>query len=94
MSRRVLEGEAEVASIPERRVETVTAAVPVAPADEGGGKRVRPENEPADVRAGAKPVVRVWRCKVCGYLCARVNPPETCPICKVSRDRFEPFDFG
>ena len=33
----------------------------------------------------------VWRCRVCGYLCARNEPPETCPICRVSRDRFERF---
>lgn len=33
----------------------------------------------------------VWRCRVCGYLCARDEPPETCPICRVSRDRFERF---
>ncbi|HEY3297586.1 MAG TPA: ferredoxin-thioredoxin reductase catalytic domain-containing protein [Armatimonadota bacterium] len=33
----------------------------------------------------------VWRCKVCGYLCARPEPPEICPICKVSKDRFERF---
>ncbi len=33
----------------------------------------------------------VWRCKVCGYLCAREHAPETCPICKVKRDRFELF---
>lgn len=33
----------------------------------------------------------VWRCKVCGYLCAREHPPETCPICKVKKDRFELF---
>jgi len=33
----------------------------------------------------------VWRCKVCGYLCARDQPPEICPICKVSSDRFEKF---
>lgn len=37
--------------------------------------------------------IRVWRCKVCGYLCARKGPPEVCPICKVTRDRFEPFEF-
>lgn len=35
--------------------------------------------------------MQVWRCKVCGYLCARRDPPEICPICKVTRDRFEPF---
>ncbi|MBN1498831.1 MAG: ferredoxin:glutaredoxin reductase [Spirochaetes bacterium] len=31
----------------------------------------------------------IWRCTVCGYICARENPPEKCPICKVSKDRFE-----
>ncbi len=33
----------------------------------------------------------VWRCKVCGYLCARDMPPEVCPICKASKERFERF---
>ncbi|MBI5700098.1 ferredoxin:glutaredoxin reductase [Candidatus Saganbacteria bacterium] len=33
----------------------------------------------------------VWRCRVCGYLCARDNPPEICPICKAHQDRFEKF---
>ena len=33
----------------------------------------------------------VWRCKVCGYLCAREEPPEICPICKVRKERFERF---
>jgi ferredoxin-thioredoxin reductase catalytic chain len=33
----------------------------------------------------------VWRCKVCGYLCARDGPPEVCPICKARKDRFEKF---
>jgi ferredoxin-thioredoxin reductase catalytic chain len=35
--------------------------------------------------------IPVWRCKVCGYLCARPQPPLKCPICKVDRDRFERF---
>jgi ferredoxin-thioredoxin reductase catalytic subunit len=33
----------------------------------------------------------VWRCRVCGYLCAREGPPEICPICKAKKDRFERF---
>jgi rubrerythrin len=33
----------------------------------------------------------VWRCRVCGYLCARDNPPEKCPVCKASKERFEKF---
>lgn len=33
----------------------------------------------------------VWRCRVCGYLCAREQPPARCPICKADADRFERF---
>jgi len=33
----------------------------------------------------------VWRCKVCGYLCAREQPPGVCPVCKASKERFELF---
>lgn len=33
----------------------------------------------------------VWRCRACGYLCAREGPPEACPICKASKERFEQF---
>lgn len=42
------------------------------------------------VPAGTLPVP-IWRCRVCGYLCAKENPPLVCPICKVSQDRFERF---
>ncbi|MFH0861442.1 MAG: ferredoxin-thioredoxin reductase catalytic domain-containing protein [Candidatus Altiarchaeota archaeon] len=33
----------------------------------------------------------VWRCDVCGYLCARDGPPGECPICKAKKDRFSRF---
>lgn len=33
----------------------------------------------------------VWRCKVCGYLCARGEAPGVCPICKAKKERFERF---
>lgn len=33
----------------------------------------------------------VWRCRVCGYLCAMNNPPQVCPVCKAGKDRFERF---
>jgi len=33
----------------------------------------------------------VWRCTVCGYICARNEPPEICPICKATKERFERF---
>ncbi len=35
--------------------------------------------------------VNVWRCPVCGYLCAKDQPPLKCPICGASKDRFELF---
>ncbi|MBU1218158.1 ferredoxin:glutaredoxin reductase [bacterium] len=31
----------------------------------------------------------VWRCSVCGYLCAMDTPPVKCPVCRASSDRFE-----
>ena len=33
----------------------------------------------------------VWRCTICGYLCARSEPPEVCPICRAKKERFEKF---
>jgi ferredoxin-thioredoxin reductase catalytic chain len=33
----------------------------------------------------------VWRCKVCGYLCAREQPPLVCPVCRAKQERFERF---
>ncbi|MDD5067917.1 MAG: hypothetical protein PHF84_12805 [bacterium] len=44
----------------------------------------------ADVSIPSLPLP-VWRCRVCGYLCAREHPPETCPVCKAQKDRFEKF---
>jgi len=73
----VLEGKRQVQSIPERRP------------PEGQ----RPQERPAAPPAGAPiaPPLPVWRCRVCGYLCAREQPPGVCPICKAKRERFERF---
>ena len=71
----VRKGEKKAGSIPERRPPPV-------------GRRTETQ------KAAAKPTglsLPVWRCKVCGYLCARGEPPEVCPICKAKRDRFERF---
>jgi ferredoxin-thioredoxin reductase catalytic subunit/rubredoxin len=46
---------------------------------------------PQDAAPAAALAYPVWRCKVCGYLCARTNPPANCPVCHVDRDRFERF---
>lgn len=37
--------------------------------------------------------VKVWRCKVCGYLCAKDEPPRICPICRAKREKFVEFHF-
>ncbi|MFY9750755.1 MAG: ferredoxin-thioredoxin reductase catalytic domain-containing protein [Methanoregula sp.] len=63
-----------------------------------------PERRPPRSQRGKDPVVRItgtaaspvfsqpiWRCKVCGYLCAREQPPGICPICKATKERFERF---
>jgi len=75
VSEAVLKGVKQVSSIPERRLP--------------------PENRTKEVSAGGSGSIEipmpVWRCKVCGYLCAREEPPEVCPICKANRDRFEVF---
>jgi ferredoxin-thioredoxin reductase catalytic subunit len=53
-----------------------------------GGPSQPGRSAPMPPRSSSLPV---WRCKVCGYLCARPGPPETCPICKVGKERFEIF---
>ena len=51
-----------------------------------------PEGATGRLGEGAKePSYPVWRCPVCGYLCARKHPPEKCPICKADKDRFKQF---
>jgi ferredoxin-thioredoxin reductase catalytic subunit len=72
----VLKGEQKVQSIPERR-----------PPEE---ERKKARGEPKTPILSSLPYP-VWRCKVCGYLCAREGPPEVCPVCKAKKDRFERF---
>jgi ferredoxin-thioredoxin reductase catalytic chain len=86
VSKAVLKGEQELSSIPERRL----------PQEE---RDMQKQKQKAQVEApgadSAKAVLKlsvpVWRCTVCGYLCARDAPPEVCPICKVNMERFERF---
>lgn len=51
---------------------------------------VRPQKQAASPPSSG---LRVWRCRVCGYLCARERPPGVCPICKAKADRFEEFNW-
>ena len=76
VSDEVLSGEKKLQSIPERRP----------PAEE----RRKIEQKPVAASISSLPLP-VWRCKVCGYLCAREEPPGICPVCKAKKDRFERF---
>jgi ferredoxin-thioredoxin reductase catalytic chain len=72
-------GDEKLQPVPERR-----GAAP-APA----------EHEEKAELVGITPAgMAVWRCTVCGYLCARSQPPLKCPVCKADRDRFARFVWG
>jgi len=49
------------------------------------------QQEQAASLAGKTLPYPVWRCRVCGYLCARDEAPGVCPICKAKKERFERF---
>jgi len=83
VSGEIARGEGEVRSIPERRPSQRDRS-PEGGSGRGGEGVKNPE--------GAKELeYPVWRCPVCGYLCAREHPPENCPICKADKDRFKRF---
>lgn len=76
VSREALNGGREITSIPERRPPYERRSV------------AKTTTEGARISSLPLPV---WRCRVCGYLCARDGPPDVCPICKAGKDRFERF---
>ena len=76
VSKEIVEGKRQTASIPERRP----------PQEERTAPR-QAQDKPAMTGL----TLPVWRCSVCGYLCAREHPPEQCPICKADKDRFQRF---
>jgi ferredoxin-thioredoxin reductase catalytic chain len=78
VSAEVLMGKKEIGPVPERRP-------PLEERQEAKALREEASFMPKGLS------VPVWRCLVCGYLCGRGGPPEVCPICKASKDRFERF---
>jgi ferredoxin-thioredoxin reductase catalytic chain len=76
VSQEILDGNRELKSIPERRPPLSQR------------KKAAEQGRPAGPSELPYPV---WRCKVCGYLCARDGPPEICPVCKAKKERFERF---
>jgi ferredoxin-thioredoxin reductase catalytic subunit len=75
VSQAVVQGKKTVRPIPERR--------PL--------EKNRKKTSKADFSSQTSLSQPVWRCRVCGYLCAREGPPEICPICKAKKERFEKF---
>jgi ferredoxin-thioredoxin reductase catalytic chain len=81
VSAAALQGEVKIGSIPERR-----------PPPRGRQKKqVKTTRAISGAKGKLKLPLPVWRCRVCGYLCARDAPPEVCPICKAKKERFERF---
>jgi len=81
VSEAVVRGQARATSVPERRLS----------ADQRqAAAQASPQSSSVPEGTAALPFP-VWRCQVCGYLCARSGPPEVCPICKVKRERFARF---
>jgi ferredoxin-thioredoxin reductase catalytic subunit len=69
------EGRKKIGPVPERRPQA----------------RKTVDSKAGSSAPGAPLPYPVWRCRVCGYLCARAEPPGICPICKAGKDRFERF---
>lgn len=76
VSEEIARGERKPQPVPERR---------------GTMPKPSGEKHKEELVGFTKSGIPVWRCKVCGYLCARPQPPLKCPICKADRDRFERF---
>jgi len=93
VSDEIASGEKEVEPIPERRPakEMRDRSRERAKGRRGGENDPVSPTHPITQSPIAHLPYPVWRCPVCGYLCARVHPPEKCPVCKADKDRFEPF---
>jgi ferredoxin-thioredoxin reductase catalytic subunit len=77
VSKNIAEGKARAEPLPDRR--------PV-------NRKERTQHIEQKAGTGATELSHpVWRCRVCGYLAARDEPPGVCPICKATKDRFDRF---
>lgn len=99
VSEEVHKDPSKLGPIPERRPPAIQQAALEAMEKRETGELVEPssfEQEGAEgtLKERAKGEILVWRCTVCGYLCAREGPPPVCPICKAKAERFERFSLG
>ena len=100
VSQDVVDGKRKVTRIPERRppegmaapADRMAASVgSMAVSAEPGGTSGSPASTQPSLPDLSGLRYPLWRCRVCGYLCARGQPPEVCPICRAKKDRFERF---
>lgn len=83
VSDEIRDGKQQLQAIPERR--------PPEEVREAGGSAAGKDAHEEEVVGFTWSGIPVWRCKVCGYLCARRRPPLKCPVCKADQDRFARF---
>jgi len=98
VSGEIARGEREAEPIPERRgkhgkaPDTETRGHPSTGSGQAGDAGKNIDGATGRRSDGAKELdYPMWRCPVCGYLCAREHPPEKCPICGADKDRFKRF---
>lgn len=79
VSKDIVDGKKEAEPIPERRPKRTDRS------------QFSDNEKLVSEGMNSKNSLPIWRCRVCGYLCAREEPPLVCPICKAKQDRFERF---
>jgi rubrerythrin len=86
VSEAIQNNPSQMGPIPERRPQEIQKAALAA---------AETKEKTMPVKSGKETKnIKVWRCTVCGYLCARDGPPPICPICKAKAERFEHFTLG
>jgi len=87
VSEKIKDDPSQMRSIPERRpqevIDAALAAVETKPTTVESSEHATQNQNTSSLK--------VWRCTVCGYLCARELPPPICPICKARAERFKRF---
>jgi ferredoxin-thioredoxin reductase catalytic chain len=92
VSQDIKDGKKKATRVPERRPRELRPAdrMQEAPASSAAAQAGSSAASPALPDLGGLKYP-LWRCRVCGYLCARDQPPEVCPICRAKKDRFERY---
>jgi ferredoxin-thioredoxin reductase catalytic subunit len=90
VNKEIKENPSQMGPIQERRPQQIVdAALTAAETKQGvSAQKTREIQSPQKDKT-----IKLWRCTVCGYLCARGLPPPICPICKAKAERFEQFNL-